>query len=232
MKQQKRIARWAGLMYLLVILFGTFAELYARAQVIVPGDVSATASNIITQPHLFRMGFISDLIMQACFFLLPLFLYKLLKHVNEDQARLMVLSVTVGVAIMCLNMLNHFAVILLLEDGVLSQNFSTAQINEWVTFFLRLHGNGYYIAQLFFGIWLFPLGYLSYHSKLIPRIIGILLIIACFSFLIDFFLFFLFPNYSGSTSAAVTFPTVIAEFSMCLWLLIVGVRQEQPSIGQ
>ena len=224
MKQQKRRARMAGLLYLLVILFGTFAELYARAQVIVPGDIVATASNIMTQPSLFRIGFVSDLIMQVSFFFLPLVLYKLLEHVDKDQAALMVLSVVVGVAIMCINMLNHYAVILLLQDGVLSQSFSAAQVNEWVTFFLRLHGNGYRIAQLFFGIWLFPLGYLSYHSGLIPKVIGVLLMVGCFSFLLDFFLFFLLPNYSSATSSAVTLPTVIAEFSMCLWLLIVGVK--------
>lgn len=226
MNKQKRTARLAGLMYLLVILFGTFAELYARAKVIVPGDVAATAGNIIAQPTLFRIGFVSDLVMQVSFFFLPLFLYKLLKHVDKDQAALMVLSVVVGVAIMCINMLNHFAVILLLEEGVLGQTFSPEQVNEWVTFFLRLHGNGYRIAQLFFGIWLFPLGYLSYHSGLIPKIIGVLLMVGCFSFLVDFFLFFLLPNYSGATSSAVTFPTVIAEFSMCLWLLLVGVKHQ------
>ena len=192
---------------------------------IVPDEATATVQNILANKELFRLGFVSDLLMQVSFFFLPIVLYQLFEKVNKVQASLMVLSVMVGVAIMCLNMLHQYAAILILEKGNLVAVFNTEQLNELVLFFLNLQKYGYRIAQIFFGIWLFPLGYLAYQSGFIPKLIGILLIIACFSFLIDFFLFFLLPNYSASLSSMVTLPTTIGEFAMCLWLLIKGVQE-------
>jgi len=224
---QKRKARLAGILYLVVIIFGVFAELYVRDKLIVPDDSAATVHNILENERLFRLGFISDLIMQVAFLLLPLPLYQLFKNVNKNQAILMVIFVIVGVAIMCLNMLHQFAAILILEKGSLLTTFSTGQINELVALFLDLQKYGYRIAQLFFGLWLFPLGYLTYHSGFMPKVIGGMLMFACFSFLLDFFLFFLLPNYDASTSSMVTLPTTIGEFSMCLWLLIKGVNSNK-----
>ncbi|MCG8330467.1 MAG: DUF4386 domain-containing protein [Chitinophagales bacterium] len=224
MNSNLKLARLAGFLYLLVIIFGVFAELYVRAKIISPESAAETVQNIIANKELFRLGFVSDLIMQLAFFFLPFPLYLLFKKVNKNYAAAMVLSVMVGVAIMCLNMLHHLAAILILEKGDLLTAFSTEQLNVLVTLMLDLHKNGYRIAQLFFGIWLFPLGYLVYQSGFIPKIIGVLLMIACFSFLLDFFLFFLLSNYSPDTSSIVTFPTTIGEFSICLWLLIKGVR--------
>ncbi len=224
MNADKKTARLAGFLYLLVIIFGMFAELYVRVKLIVPDNSAETVQNIKTNMELFRLGFISDLMMQATFFFLPLVLYQLFKKVNKVQALLMVLCVVAGVAIMCLNMLHQYAAILILEKGNFAATFKTEQLNELVLLFLNLQKYGYRIAQIFFGTWLFPLGYLVYKSGFMPKIIGILLIIACFSFLIDFFLFFLLPGYSAFLSSMVTLPTTIGEFAMCLWLLIKGVR--------
>jgi hypothetical protein len=164
--------------------------------------------------------------MQLAFFCLPLVLYRLLKSVHKFYAGIMVLSALASVVIMCINMLNHYAVLLLLNGSEYIGTFSPAQLNSLMLFFLDLHKHGYRIAQIFFGLWLLPLGYLVFKSGFIPRILGILLIIAFASFMIDFFFFFLIPNYDPSISAMVTFPTVIGEFAFCLWLLIKGVRNE------
>ncbi|MDF1695777.1 MAG: DUF4386 domain-containing protein [Saprospiraceae bacterium] len=224
MNSDKKTARLAGLLYLLVIIFGVFAEFYVRAKMILPDNASQTVQQILDNPTLFRLGFVSDLLMQVSFLFLSLVLFQLFKKVDQSQALFMVISVGIGVAIMCLNMLNQYAALLILEKGNLAVVFSEGQINELVLMFLNLQKYGYRIAQLFFGIWLFPLGYLVCKSEFMPKIIGILLVIACFSFIVDFFLFFLLPNYSDRLSSLVTLPTTIGEFSMCLWLLIVGVR--------
>ncbi len=203
-----------------------FAELYVRAKLIVPGDSQATAQMISENQLLFRAGFVSDLLMQTAFFFLVLVLYQLLRRINAFYARMMVAAVLVSVAIMCLNMLTQFGALL-----AVSRNYITDhQSAEWAAIMMDLHKNGYRIAQIFFGIWLYPLGYLVYKSGWIPRWIGIGLMVACFSFLLDFVLYFMIAEYSANTSAVVTFPTVIAEFSICLWLLIKGVNVKTESL--
>ncbi|BDS09861.1 DUF4386 domain-containing protein [Aureispira anguillae] len=224
MNSNSKTARLAGFLYLLVIIFGIFAQLVVRSKLFIPHDPNGTVQNILTNQQLFRLGFMSDLMMLIAYFFLPLVLYQLLKFVHKEQAILMVLCSMIGVSIMCINMLNHFAVLLILRDHNPLGAFNTAQINGLVSFFLDMHKHGYRIAQIFFGLWLFPLGYLVYHSNLIPKIIGTFLMISCVSFLIDFFLFFLLPSYTQELSDLVTFPTIIGEFSICLWLLIKGVR--------
>ncbi len=226
MNSDKKTARIAGVLYLLVIIFGMYAELYVRAKLIISNDAAATVDNILNHLLIFRLGFVSDLLMQVAYFFLAFTLYHLFKKVNRGHALLMLLSVVISVAIMCLNMLHQYAAILLLEKGNLIATFNSEQVNELVLFFLHLQKYGYRIAQIFFGLWLFPLGYLAYRSGFIPKIIGVLLMISCFSFLIDFLFFFLVQDYNLSTSAMVTLPTTIGEFSMCLWLLIKGVKEK------
>ena len=223
------LARTAGLLYLMVILFGVFAELYVRSGLVVPGDAAETARNIRAHRELFRLGFVSDLLMQASFFFLALALYRLFRAVDNRHALLMLCSVMVSVAVMCLNMIHQYAALLILEGSCLMQAFDGSQADSLILLFMDLHKHGYRIAQIFFGIWLFPLGFLAYRSGFIPRLIGVLLMIACFSFLAGFFLFFLLPGYSAGLSSLVTLPTTIGEFALCLWLLIKGVR-ERPNL--
>ena len=223
------LARTAGLLYLMVILFGVFAELYVRSGLVVPGDAAETARNIRAHRELFRLGFVSDLLMQASFFFLALAFYRLFRAADKRHALLMLCSVMVSVAVMCLNMIHQYAALLILEGSCLMQAFDGSQADSLILLFMNLHKHGYRIAQIFFGIWLFPLGFLAYRSGFIPRLIGVLLMIACFSFLADFFLFFLLPGYSAGLSSLVTLPTTIGEFALCLWLLIKGVR-ERPNL--
>lgn len=224
-KSKKRTARLAGLLYLVLILCGSFAELFVRASVRVPGDASATAGNILDAPGFYRIGFISDMMMVLSYFLLPLVLYQLLRSVNRKHAVLMVASALMGVSIISMNLLNHLAPLLILNGNEYLNAFTTEQINGLAYLFLDFHQYGYRIAQLFFGLWLLPLGYLVYKSGFIPKTLGILLMVAFVSFTIDFFLYFLLNNYSAVTSGIVTFPTVIGEFSICLYLLIFGEKK-------
>ena len=128
MLSEKYLARIAGLLYLIVIICGIFAEKYVRFTLVDLNDSAVTAQNIGNQEFLFRMGFVADLIMQLAYFLLPVVLYQLLKKTSKELAGLMVLSVTVAVAIMCINMLNHYAPLLLLNHNIYTSAFSTEQI--------------------------------------------------------------------------------------------------------
>jgi hypothetical protein len=173
MDSNKKTARVAGFLYLLVAVCSGFAA-FVRSSLIVPGDAAVTVNHIKASEMLFRIGIVSDLIGQVFQILLVLALYELLKKVNKNLALLMVILVLVSVPIAMLNQLNQFAVLLLLSGTDYSQ----------VMFFLNLHTYGVLIAQIFWGLWLFPLGFLVFKSGYIPRILGVLLIIAGVGYLI------------------------------------------------
>ncbi len=214
-------ARMAGIFYLAFLLTFIFAGI-VRSKLVVLGDTAATVNNISASRWLFRFGFMSD-VLSAVFFLLAAWaLYVLLKPTNEKIALLFLLLNLAGVAIQSINMLNQLAALLLLSGADYLKVFQADQLQALAMLFLNLHKNGFMIAQIFYGVWLLPLGYLVFISGFLPRILGILLIIDCFGVLISFFQFFLFPGYE-----VITYPglvaSFIAEFSLSLWLLIKGV---------
>lgn len=212
-----RTARIAGFLYLLLIPLGVFGILYVPSTLIVQGDVAATASNIMANESLFRLSIVSALLVQLVNIAVVLFLYKLFKPVNKNIARLMVLFIVLGVPIAMLNELNHAAVLLLLN--------SADQSHALIALFLDMHDYGIQIAGVFWGLWLFPMGYLAFKSNYIPKIIGVALMIGCFGYLADSLVFILFPNF-GVTFAEYTF---IGEVLLPSWLLIKGVKVEQWS---
>ena len=217
-----RIARVAGILYLIIFCLGIFAELFVRQSLIVPGDAATTVNNIMVSESLFRISLVSDLIRHTFLILLPLVLYQLLKPVGKNIALLMVIFALAGVPIALLNMLNHFAALLLLSGADYLTAFEADQLHAQVMFFLDLYEYGAFIPQ-FLGLWLLPLGYLVFKSGFLPRILGILLMIGCFGYVIDAVLFFLF----ASSAATLSLFAFIGELLFALWLLIKGVNIEQ-----
>ena len=214
-------ARLAGFLYLLVIPLGIFGALYVSSRLIVPGDAARTADNIMNSETLFRLGIVSDLLASLVMLLMVLVLYPLLKPVNKNVALLMVSCVLVGASIAMLNKLNQFAALLLLSGADYLSVFTTDQLQSLAFLFLRLHSRGNSIAFLFWGLWLFPLGYLVFKSGFLPRILGILLMIACFGYVINSFASFLGYTVNVGMFAA------LAEVLFIFWLLIKGVNVEQ-----
>ena len=215
MDSEKRLARIAGSLYLVVAVLGGFAELYVRSRIIVAGDASATADNIRASAILFRVGFVSDLVQATLFLFTAMALYLLLRHVNELVARAMVVIVAVSVAIICLNLLNQYTAL---------QIATTEGSDALAGLFADMHASGYLIAQIFFGLWLLPLGYLVYRSGFFPRAIGVLLAIGCFGYLADTFVQFLAPGMAESVEPFVLAPAAVGELSLVVWLLVKGVR--------
>ena len=222
-----KTARVAGFLYLLMAPFGFFGMLYVPSILIVPGDAAITANNIMASESLFRSGIVSTLMVQIINILMVLVLYKLLKPVNKNHALLMVIFILVGAPMAMLNELNRFAA-LLLSSGAdyLMTVFTADQLQALVPLFLDLHEHGITIAGIFWGLWLFPMGYLVFKSGYIPRILGVLLIIAGFGYLIDSFAVFLLPNFYATISQFILY-TTYGEFFFPLWLLIKGVNVEQ-----
>lgn len=213
-------ARVAGLLYLIANLFAPFTLLYLPSRFIVSGDAGGTASNIMASESLFRFGIVLNLFTFICQIFLVLALYQLLYVVNKNMASLMVIFSLLAVPIAMLNELNNLAVLFLLSGGDYLNVFTTEQLLALVYFFLRLHGQGLNIAQIFWGLWLFPMGYLVFKSGFLPRVLGILLMIACFGYVIESFAAFLGYNVS------IIFFTGWGELLLLLWLLIKGVNVE------
>jgi len=223
MNTNKKTARIAGFLYLIMFPLGIFGIMYVPSILIVPGDAATTANNIMASESLFRLSIVSALILQIVNLLLVLVLYKLLKPVNKNHAVLMVIFFLVSVPITMLNELNQFAALLLLSGADYLTVFTTDQLQALVPLFLDLHEYGITIAGIFWGLWLFPMGYLVFKSGYIPRILGILLMIGCFGYLIDSFAIFLLPNYEVNIAIF----TFWGEVLFPLWLLIKGVNVQQ-----
>jgi len=213
-------ARVAGLLYLLVVPLGIFG-LYATSSLIVPGDAATTANNLRVSESLFRFGIVSDLLASIVMILVVIALYPLFKPVNGTMALLMVMLLLPGVPIAMLNKLNQFAALLLLSGADYLGAFPTEQLQAMALLLLRLHNSGTGIAFIFWGLWLFPLGYLVFKSGFLPKILGILLMVGCFGYLIDSFATFLGYGVNIGMFAA------LAEMVFLLWLLIKGVNAEQ-----
>ncbi len=205
----------------MVVPLGIFGSMYVPSKLIVFGNAATTAKNLIASEALFRLGIASDLLAGIVMLLVVLVLYGLLKPVNRNIALLMVIFLLAGVSIGMLNKLNQLAALLLLSGANDLTVFTTVQLQALALQFLRLHNQGSTIAYVFFGLWLFPLGYLVFKSGFLPRILGILLIVACFGFVIDSFAILL-----GSREIIGPFASA-GEVLFLLWLLIKGVNVEQ-----
>ncbi len=224
----QKTARMAGFLYLIYIVTTIVADVFGRSSLIVFGDAAATAQNIMASEWQFRIGVTGDLVSVVFFLLAAWALYVLLKPVNKDLALLFVLLNLGGVAVYSINLLNQFAALLLLSGADYLKVFQADQLQALAMFFLTLHHNGYWIAQIFFGAWLFPLGYLVFKSGFLPRILGIVMMIHCVGWLMTFLQFFLFPGFG--VIIYLTYPLgFISEFGLTLWLLIMGAKEQKPA---
>jgi hypothetical protein len=222
MNSINKTARIAGFLYLLLAPLGFFGLDYIPS-ITVPENGMATVSNIMTHTVLFRLSILSALLIPIVTASVALFLYKLFKPVDKIQATLMVLFTLVATPIAMLNELNHFAVLLLLNGSEYLKVFSVDQLYSQVMFFLDLSHYGVEITGIFWGLWLLPLGYLILKSNFIPKLIGILMLVAGFGYIVDPVALFLLPDLNIHIAQF----TFFGELVLLLWLLIKGVNVEQ-----
>ena len=219
-------ARIAGLIYFLYFVTHIISDV-VRDGLFVAGDAAATASNILAQEGLFTITAVGDLVAAALFALSAWALYVLLKPVNKNLALLFLLLNLGGVAIQCSSDVFLFASPLLMDGSSYLKVFQADQLQALAIFFLELREKGFLISQLFYGAWLFPLGYLVFKSGFLPKILGIVLMVHCFTWLSTFFQSLLFPGFVAITF--VSWPLgFIAEVGLTLWLLIMGAREQKP----
>ncbi len=220
---QNRTARIAGLVYLSVVLSGIFNLVYVPSKLIVWDDAVITFNNIVTSEMLFRIGILSGLICYVCYIMLPIVLYKLLKPVHKEYAILMVVFAIISIPVSYLNIQNKVDILSLIGNAEYLKVYTTEQLQAQVMLLLESYHNGILIVEVFWGLWLFPFGYLVFKSGFLPKALGILLMIGCFSYLIVVCGELLFPNYN--IPSLVMLPASIGEIGSCLWLLIMGTKK-------
>ena len=223
-----KTAKGAGILYFIMDIFMIFSGMIVDPKIYVPGDTVATVSNILASEWLFRLGFVSWIVGYIVYLFLVLALYNLFKSVDKGQARLMVILVVASVPLSILNMLNQYVPIVLLSSAEHLSAFNPAQLQTLSMVFLDVYNNGIMLAEIFWGLWLIPLGILVYKSRFVPKVLGVLLFVGCFGHLLSFLSTFLFPDYS-TILIPISEMIMVGELPIFLWLLIKGAKDQQPS---
>lgn len=225
MTDQNKKARLAGLLYLILVISGIFNLKVIPSKFIVWDNAALTLQNIIDGELLFRFGIVLGVFSFLTFLLLPLALYRLLSEVNKTYAALMVIFAVVSIPLSFVNLLNKFSVLTLISDANYLKGLDVSEIQTQVMFYLESYNNGLELSQVFWGLWLFPFGYLVYKSGFLPKVLGILLMAGCFGYLIKFVGGFLYSDFYDTTFASIVGkPASLGEIGICLWLLIMGTN--------
>jgi hypothetical protein len=226
MKANRKTARLAGFYYLLVVVFSVIYMEYIPSEIVVWNNPEETLQNLISFEFLFRVGIAIGILVHLSFILLPLTLYKLLNHINKHYALLMVVFALISVPVSYTLLLDQFDILELIKSYDSSSIMETKEISTKVmSIFNRFH-NGFFLSQVFWGLWLFPFGYLVFKSGFLPRTLGVFLMLGCITYLIDVFGGTLLTNYYDYINTRILIiPAAIGEIGICFWLLIIGVKE-------
>jgi hypothetical protein len=223
MHPTNKAARIAGAVYLSMVLTAPFTLLYVPSKLIVRGNATATAENILAHETMFRLSIIGDLFTHVIFICLGIALYRLLSSVNKTWSMLMVAFVMVSAAVGFLDTLNNVAALILFRGADFLTVFDKQQLNALGYLFIRLHGQGIFMNELFWGLWLFPFGLLVFRSGFLPRFLGVWLMVNCFGYVALCVIALLFPPYYDAAFKWAQ-PILFGELAILLWLLIKGAK--------
>lgn len=223
MHSLKKTARIAGAIYLSMVVTGPFSLIYVPTKLIVRGNAASTADNILAHETMFRLAILADLVGSVIFICLGIALYRLLGSVNKIWAGLMVAFVLVSATVGFLNTINNIGALTLFRGADFLTVFDRPQRDALGMLFIRLHSQGIFINEIFWGLWLFPFGLLVFRSGFLPRFIGVWLMINCFGWLALSITALFFPTYYG-TAFQWSQPILFGELAIMLWLLIRGAK--------
>lgn len=214
--------RMAGLFFLLMVVAGLFTEIFVRQRLIVAGDAQATANQILSHPLLYRLGITSDIVMALSYLFTALALYCLLESVSKKLASVMVVLASLGCVMLLFNILYQALPLYILQGGNYLNVIPLVERQAYALFFIELFGHGYVLGQVFFALWVLPLGFLIIKSSFIPKIFGIFFVSEAVLALLAVFVHFLAPSVMVENWLMV--PGMIAEFSFLFWLLYRSFR--------
>lgn len=226
MNSINRNARIAGVLYLVIAVLAIFIHFYVPAELFVPGDATTTANNILASEGLLRMSIGSELVLLLSEIALSVILYQLLRPVNKTLSLVAAVSRVTMTIIHAVNLLNQFFILLLLSGAGYLSMFEPNQVHALVMLFLDAYSYGFDIGIVFLALHAFLLGYLIFKSGYLPKVLGILFMLAAFGYLIDSFSLILLTNYE-TTPTFIAIIIGVAEVAFPLWLLIKGVNVKQ-----
>jgi len=224
-----RLARKAGLLYLVVAVFGGFAQV-VRVRVYAPGDAATTAANLVANASLVRLSFAADVLQALVWLCLALVLHRLLARGGKYLARAMVIFVVVSAAMATLNMVHQLGALLVVTTPAYATAFGQAGSDGLALLLMDLHHYGYLIAQLSW-LWLFALGLLGYRSGLFPRPLALVLMLSTICYVVDSLIRFLAPGAADISAVVFVIPEALSEVSLLAYLLIKGVRTPTPDVA-
>lgn len=226
----RRDARIAGWLYLLFAAPGPFCLMYVPNKIMVRGDAAATAANVLAHEMLLRTSIVIWLVGMAIWIVMALALYRLFNAVSRTLASLLVIFVAIAAGMGCFNELNNLAAIVVLRGNEFAGTLTQLQRDALAMFFLRLHGLGNVVSEMFWGVWLLPFGLLIARSRFMPRLLGIWLLLDGVAWIGLSVVALLAPSYSNLAFKAAQ-PAVFAELAVMLWLITIGVRAPAERIA-
>lgn len=216
--------RLAGFFYLAIILLGLYGEMFVRAKLVVSGNPAATAQAISGSPFLWRSSIAGDLLMQVFDIPVIVVLYLLLRPLNKSLALSATYINLIQTAVLVANKLTLLLPLLLLSGARYLTVFSTEQLHSLSYLAIKIHSYGFAIGLIFFGVACVIRGYLLFKSEYVPKIFGVLMLLAGLSYLINSFTLLLAPSLAAILFPGILLPAFVGEFSFCLWMIVKGVN--------
>jgi len=224
----KERARIAGLLYLAVVVTGPFVLIYVPGKLFVLGDAGATAANILAHQSLFRAHIAVGLISELFFIATVLALYRLLRGVHPELAAAMAILVLIDAPLAFLGVANEVATLSLLRGAGGLSVFDAPQRDALATLLITVDAQATLVSEIFWGLWLLPLGVLVHRSGFIPRALGVWLLVNGLAYVALASTGLFAPQHLEQATAIAT-PVLFGEVALMLWLLIVGARERRPS---
>lgn len=228
MPNMKSTARLAGFLYALVALLGPFVLLYVPGQLYVSGDASATIDRIEANQGLFMASILVGLVSELLFVSVILLLYRLLRSVDGSLAVLMVALILLQVPLALLGTANEVATLQFIRGGEFMNVFTEPQQDALAMFMINVDRQGTLVSQVFWGLWLLPLGILIFRSRFVPRFLGVWLVLNGLAYVTLSIISLVAPALRSLGFNFAT-PLMFGELALALWLLIMAVRDE-PSV--
>ena len=221
--------RVAGVWYLLLVFLGPLRLIYIPTKLIVHGDPAATVGNIAAHEWLFRLGIVADLAGAVVLVMLTLALYRLFEGVSRHLAVLVIIFGGVMPALIYfVNSVSDAAALMVVKDQHALAVFDKPQRDALAWLFLQLHDHQVTSAEILWGVWLFPLGLLTYKSGFLPRFLGIWLLINGIAYVALSLTGLLAPEWQDALFLYAQ-PAFFGEIALVLWLLIKGAVPITPS---
>jgi hypothetical protein len=215
-------ARITGVLYLLTILTGIFAQGFVSERLVVDGNAAATAANILAHKSLFQLGFAVYLIEMASQIAITALFYDLLKPAGRSVSLVAAFLGLAGSVIKTFSRVFFIVPLFVLGGAHYLSVFSAEQLQALALLFLKVNDRGAAMALVFFGFYALLTGYLIIRSTFLPRILGALGMFGGLGWLSFLYLplgHLLFPY--------VVALALLGAGALIVWLLVFGVNEQR-----